>query len=230
MERGAHVRRGAPDATARLLVVDDHEMVLAGICQLIEREPGLEVVASCTSSAEVVREIQTRALDLVLLDLALGDDGGLELIRRLHRLRPEVPILIMSMFEEDVFAERALRAGAAGYVMKDEPPEVLIRAIETGLEGGVHLSAHLRERAVQRVAGRGDGDGLTLRDLTDREIEVFRLIGEGMSTREIADRLGLSTKTIETHRAKIMRKLDLSNSFQLVHRAILWLQEVAGGF
>ncbi len=213
---------------ARVVVVDDHEMVLEGVSRLIDNEPGLAVVARCTTSREAVEHIASDSPDLVVLDLALGDDGGLELIRRIHRIDEDLPILIMSMFDEDVFAERALRAGAIGYVMKDEAADVLIEAIREGLRGEVHLSSKLRARAVRRVAGRGDADGVELRDLTDREIEVFRLIGEGLSTREIAERLGLSTKTIETHRAKIMRKLDLQNSFQLVHRAILWRQEVSG--
>ncbi len=217
-----------PQGNAKIVVVDDHLMVLEAMCRLIDDQPDLDVVGRATTSAGALEEVERRDPDLLVLDLALGDDGGLELIRRLHRDDPGLPILIMSMYDEEVFAERALRAGALGYVMKEEAVDVLIDAIHEGLRGQVHLSPRLRDRAIRRVAGRGDGDWTTIPELTDREVEVFRLIGEGLSTREIADRLRLSAKTIETHRAKIMRKLDLESSFHLTHRAIAWLHHVAG--
>ncbi|GMV06430.1 MAG: DNA-binding response regulator [Gemmatimonadota bacterium] len=206
----------------RVALVDDHVLVLQAIADMVAAEADLEVVATGATADEALSLLDAHGPDVLVLDLALGDDGGLDLVRRISRRHPGVSIVVLSMFPEEVFAERALRAGAVGYVMKDQAPEALLEAIRSAGAGQIHVSPRLRQQAVQRLTGRpGVEHGVD--DLTDRELDVFRLVGEGLTSREIAARLGLSVKTVETHRTKVMRKLGLENAHQLVHRAILWI-------
>lgn len=209
--------------TAGVLLVDDHPLLRQGIARALSREPGLEVVGEAATAEEALEAARRLQPDVVVLDLALGEADGLDAIPRMRRALDGGLVLILSMFDETVYAERCLRAGASGYVMKEEASEVLVDALHRVLDGEVVVSEAMRRRLVRRAAGKDDGSPVEA--LTDRELQVFRLVGEGRSTREIAEGLGLSVKTIETHRAKIMRKLGLDGAAQLVHRAVSWVQD-----
>lgn len=207
--------------THTVLLVDDHPLLRQGIARALGSEPDLEVVGEGSTLEEGLEAARELEPDLVILDLGLDESDGLDAIPRIRRAAGG-RVLILSMFDEAVYAERCLKAGASGYVMKEEASEVLVDAVRRVLAGEVVVSDAMRRRLVRRVAGRSDGG--SVEELTDRELQVFRLVGEGRSTREIAEGLHLSVKTIETHRAKLMRKLGLENANQLVHRAVSWVQ------
>lgn len=206
-----------------VLLVDDHPLLRQGITRVLMDEPDLEVVGQAATVEEALDATRELEPDAVVLDLALGDDDGFDAISRLRRADGRPPILVLSMFDELVYAERCLRAGASGYVMKEEASETLVKAIRTVLQGDVAVSPAVRDRLARRLAGTA-AEG-PVDSLTDRELQVFRMVGEGRSTREVAEALQLSVKTIETHRSKIMRKLELENATQLLHRAVTWMHE-----
>jgi DNA-binding NarL/FixJ family response regulator len=181
------------------------------------------VCADVGSAKEALAAVEKIAPDLVLVDLSMGERSGLELIKDLHALHPHVPILVFSMHYETLYAERALRAGARGYVMKSEGAEKLIGAVRCVLNGAVYLSPVMRDRAVHRFAGGPAAAGAdNAAALSDRELEVFELIGQGLGTRQIAERLHLSTSTVETHRSHIKEKLSLGSATELVRSAVEW--------
>lgn len=207
----------------QILVVDDHPMTRLGVTERIRIEPDLTVCADVGSAKEALAAVEKLAPDLVLVDLSMGERSGLELIKDLHALHPHVPVLVFSMHYETLYAERALRAGARGYIMKSEGAEKLIAAVRSVLSGAVYLSPVMRDRAVHRFAGgpaaaRADNAAA----LSDREVEVFELIGQGLGTRQIAERLHLSTSTVETHRSHIKEKLSLGTATELVRAAVEW--------
>lgn len=211
-----------PQAPARILVVDDHPIVRLGIRQLISQDPGLMVCGEADSMEASLQAVGGGNIDLALVDLSLEHGAGLELVRALHEVAPTVPVLVLSMHDEALFAERALKAGARGYIMKDAAVEGLVGAIRRVLSGRVHLSERMAERALEGV-----GRGLTRREspvanLTDRELEVFEMIGRGLSTAAIADDLGVSVKTIETYRSNIKSKLNLEDAADLIRYAAIW--------
>jgi len=216
-----------PGRPSRVILVDDHPLLRQGIARVLAQESDLEVVgeaATLEGATELAGEVEP---DLVLLDLALGDADALEAIPRLKRLSSGGRVLVLSMFDETVYAERCLRAGASGYVMKEEASTTLVDAIRSVLAGEVAVSDEIRRRLVRRMAGK-PRDGAPTEDLTDRELQVFRLVGGGRSTREIAEGLHISHKTVESHRTNIMEKLGLEKANQLVHRATLWVQQEVG--
>ena len=211
---------------ARILVVDDHPIVRLGIRQMIEAEPSLSICGEAESAEAALRLVKSSDADLAVVDLSLKDGSGLELIRALREISPRLPVLVLSMHDEHLFAERALRAGAHGYIMKHEAIDGLIGAIQQVLAGRVVVS----ERMSQRILGRLGADTLEspgpLGNLTDRELEVFELIGRGLSTAEIAERLEVSIKTIETYRANIKVKLDIKDAVDLIRFATTWIERV----
>lgn len=218
--------KARPTDTARkqILVVDDHPMTRLGITQRIQIERDLAVCAEVGTARAALDAMKHCRPDLVLVDLSLGERSGLELIKDLHALYPAVPVLVFSMHYETLYAERTLRAGARGYIMKSEGAEKLLEAIRRVLRGEVYLSNVMRDQAVQRFAGgpaAAEGENTAM--LSDRELEVFELIGQGLGTRQICDRLGLSTSTVETHRAHIKQKLNLGSATELVRAAVEWL-------
>jgi len=225
-------RRGAPGRDARrrsepvrTLVVDRQAIVRYGLVRFLNEE-GMEVCGEAADARDALRLVRERDPDLIVLDPSLdqGEDG-LQLIRRLREEAPDVPMLAFSTMEEVLYAERALRAGASGFLMKRASTVDLLQAIHDVLEGELHVSGRVRKALLRRVAGgRGQRLDHPLGALTDRELEVFRLLGGGYSTRQVAESLDLSAKTVETHRSKIMRKLQLENATQLLHRAIMWAQ------
>jgi DNA-binding NarL/FixJ family response regulator len=204
-----------------IFLVDDHPIVRKGLAQLIDSEPDLIVIGQGEDAYGALRAIREVSPNLVLVDVSLKDSDGIELLKELKAQSPELPVLVVSMHDESLYAERALRAGAGGYVMKQEPPEVLLSAIRAVLRGEVFVSSKMGATLLQRMVGAKKSSGaLPMDRLTDRELEVFRMIGAGHSVKEIADKLFLSVKTIEAHREHIKQKLSIKSSAELLRFAI----------
>ena len=218
------VGSGGRDRPARILIVDDHPVMRLGLRNLISDEPDLEICGEAADAATALELIESSNPDLMLVDVSLRGCSGIELIKQVAP-RPAAPkMLVVSMHDELLFAERALRAGALGYVNKEEAADRVIGAIRTALEGKVYLSERMTERVLHLLAkSEPELARPAEAGLSDREFEVFELIGRGTSTREIAKRLGLSIKTIETYRENIKRKLALESSTELIRRAVHWV-------
>ena len=228
MTDGARSTGYGPERPARILLVDDHPLLRQGIARVLTGEAGLTVVAEASDAEEGLDAARSETPDLVILDLALGETDGLDLIPRIRKAAGDAEVLVFSMYDERLYAERCLRAGASGYVMKEEGAETLLEATRAVLAGEIWVSEATRDRVLRRLAGRESATD-AVSQLTDRELEVFRKLGEGASTREVAESMHLSIKTIESHRAKIMRKLDLDHAGQLVQRAVSWVRTSRGG-
>ena len=209
--------------TRRILIVDDHPIMRFGLARLIEAEADLQVPWEAGTAREALAHIEREKPDLVLVDMALPDRNGLELIKDIRSAFDGVQCLAISMHDEELYAERVLRAGGRGYVMKEEAPGKLIQAIRRVLDGGVFLSPKMEARIVELFAG-GEKSGSPVERLSDRELEVFRLLGEGHGTREIAGKLGISVRTIDAHRAHIKEKLGLRDATDLMHQAVRWVE------
>ena len=210
---------------SRILIVDDHPLVRAGLRSLIDAEPDLTICAEVSNVRDAVEVARAEAPDLVLVDISLDDGNGIELIKRLKVHNPDLKMLVCSMHDESLFAERAINAGARGYVNKHQVTEQVLEAIRQVLAGRIYLSEKMVERVINGFAKKKDGGASSIEDLSDRELEVFGLIGQGMSTSKIAERLHLSVKTVESHREKIKRKLGLATSGELVRHAVQWHME-----
>ena len=207
---------------ARILLVEDHPIVRQGLAQLLGQTPDLEVRAFAEDTVSALAAIKEQYPDLAIVDISLKSDDGLDLVKDLRARKIRLPVLILSMHQESVYAQRALRAGAQGYIMKGEPTPSLLTAIRKVLSGGLYFSEDVTS-AVLRLQAGGEPAALSpLELLTDKELQVFRLIGQGRATREIAESLNRSVKTIETHRENIKIKLGIKNSPQLVRAAVEW--------
>ena len=214
----------------KVLLVDDHPVVRSGLVQLIGEQPDMAVCGEADDVGQALRFFAEQDPDVAIVDLSLQRDlGGIELIRDIRNQYPRVRILVVSMYDESVFAERALRAGAMGYVMKTEAPETLVKAIRSVAKGEVHLSAAVARRIVSGAVGAPQDRKLPTERLTDRELEVFQAIGRGLGTSAIAKALKLSVKTVETYRARIKEKLGLPDAAALLERAIQWAQGIERG-
>jgi DNA-binding NarL/FixJ family response regulator len=214
-----------PKPRKRLLIVDDHPMMRQGLAQLINDEPDLAVQGEAHTAKQALESMAAQKPDLVLLDLSLPDKNGLELIKDISVLHPGVAILTVSMHDEALYAERVLRAGARGYIMKQEGGKRLLAAIRQVLAGQIYVSEKISARILEIFSGQHQkGAGASVERLSDREFEVFQLIGEGKGTREIADHLHLSVKTVEVHRANIKVKLRLKTATDLVRFAVRWCE------
>lgn len=210
---------------ASILVVDDHPIVRQGLADLLDSQSDFFCCASVGSIANAQEAVVTHKPDVVLLDLRLGQVDGLESIKTLKSRFENLRIVIISQFDESVYAERALRAGAMGYVMKDQATEEVLGAIRTALAGQVYLSRAMTNRFLQtNFTGKSAPRAASVEKLTDRELHVLQLLGIGMSTRKIAEQMHLSIKTIETYREHLKQKLGLSNSTELVHYATHWVE------
>ena len=209
----------------KVLIVDDHPIVREGIAQIIRQAGGLEVCAEADCPEKALQAVSTAKPDVAVVDLALSAGSGLGLIRDLKAWHPRLPLLVLSVHEESLYAERVLRAGASGYVMKHEVTEQFIEAIRKVLSGGIYLSERMSARMLQKLAGRGPAAASSIEGLSDRELEVFQFVAQGLSTREIAERLFLSIKTVETHLDHIKTKLKLETSRALFRYAIVWSLE-----
>lgn len=208
----------------RVLIVDDHPMMREGLAQLIDHEPDLAVCAQADTASAALQAINTHAPDLVLVDISLPDRSGLELIKDVHALKPELPLLVVSMHDETLYTERVLRAGGRGYVMKQEGGKKLMQAIRQVLGGQIYVSEKMSSRILETFSGRRGQTGHSpVERLSDREFEVFQLVGRGQGTRGIAQQLHLSVKTVEVHRANIRKKLELSSGTEVVRYAIRWV-------
>ncbi len=209
---------------AKILIVDDHPIVRRGLVELIQSEPDLKVIGEAEDYHGALDQLKKGGFDLAIIDLTLADIGGLELIKQIKALYPDLPLLVLSMHDEALFAERALRAGARGYIMKQTGSEKLITAIRRVLSGEVYLSEKMASRVLGSMVGGAHKSEIgRLEQLSDRELEVFQLIGTGLTTRQIAERLCVSIKTIESHREHIKSKLGLQNATELVQHATRWV-------
>ena len=218
--------QNGPDKSRRkVLVVDDHPIVREGLADLINKEKDLVVCGCAQDIPETIKAIKSLSPDVVTVDIALGDANGLELIKDIKTEFPGVPVLALSMHQESFYAERAIRAGAKGYITKQEATKNVILAIRRVLDGGLYLSEEMKDKLLYSVVGGHDlGGGVSPIDcLTDRELEVFGLLGEGKGTREIAEQLCLSVKTVETYRARIKEKLKLPSGAKLLQQAFAWV-------
>jgi DNA-binding NarL/FixJ family response regulator len=206
----------------RIVIVDDHPMMREGLAQLIEHEPDLAVEAQANSAGEALRFVEMAAPDLLVVDISLPDKSGLELIKDVQVLHPRLPILVVSMHDESLYAERVLRAGGRGYIMKQEGGKRLMQAIRQVLDGRIYVSEKVSSRILENVSGHRSDSHSPVERLSDREFEVFQMLGQGQATRDIAQHLHLSIKTVEVHRANIRRKLELASGSELVRYAIRW--------
>lgn len=209
-----------------VIIVDDHPIVRHGLAQLIERAPNLEVSGQAASASEAMQLIRDLEPAVAVIDISLEGGNGLELIKQIKAQGVDTKMLVSSMHDELLYAERALRAGAMGYLNKVESTDKIVEAIEQILGSRIYLSGPMTERVLQRMM-RNDGDtsASPIDSLSDRELEVFEMIGQGLTTRQIAKKLHLSPKTIETHREHIKTKLNLQNNNELVRQAVQWVLE-----
>jgi DNA-binding NarL/FixJ family response regulator len=213
-------------AKFRLVLVDDHPVVLGGYRLMLEAQPDLTVCATATNAAEAIAVVQREQPDLVVTDLTMPGRGGLDLIKDLLALSPELKILVISMHDENLWAERVLKAGAGGYVMKESDNATMLAAARLVLAGGRYLSPKLASRVLGAFAAprpRGSTQS-PLEKLSDREFEVYRLFGEGKTAKEIAAQLNLSPKTVSVHRDHIKEKLGFATSAEMIRQAVRWVE------
>jgi DNA-binding NarL/FixJ family response regulator len=214
---------GTANRKSKIFVVDDHPIVRQGLGLLINREPDMIVCGAAEEAQSALRAIPTLQPDVMVVDISLTGPDGLELVKTIRTRDANLPILVLSMHDESIYAERALRAGANGYIMKQEATEKVLVAIRRILRGDVYLSDRVSSKMLQQyVRGSTTARESPVADLSDRELEVFRLVGEGHGTRQIAEELHLSVKTVETYQAHIKEKLSLRNARELVQHAIEW--------
>lgn len=217
--------KAASSARRRVLLVDDHPFMRAGLGQLIDCQPDLVVGGEAGNPAEALQALARQRPDLILTDLTMPGRSGLEFIKDLRAAHPAIPILVVSMHDEAVYAERVLRAGARGYIMKEAGGENLLGAIRQVLRGEVYVSHKMSARILEDVSARRPrGSNSPIERLTDREFEVFQLIGQGKGTREIAAELHLSPKTVDVHRSHVKEKLGLRDATALIRHAVRWVE------
>ena len=223
--RSGELGGGAAAPRKKILLVDDHPFMRAGLAQLIDRQPDLAVCAEAGDPAAAARELAKASPDLVLTDITMPGRSGLEFIKDLKAAHPDLPILVVSMHDELIYAERALRAGARGYIMKEAGGEALLAAVRKVLGGEIYVSPRMAAKILDSLSGRRPrGSSSPIEKLSDREFEVFQLIGHGKTTREIAAQLHLSPKTVDVHRGHIKEKLELRDATALVRHAVRWVE------
>ncbi len=207
----------------RVLVVDDHPIIRQGLGLLINQESDLVVCGEAEEATGAMHVLASSKPDILIVDISLNGPDGLDLLKNIRNLYPTLPVLILSMHDESIYAERALRAGANGYIMKQEATEKVLVALRRLLCGEIYVSDRIANRMLKHyITGSGTVRNSSIADLSDRELEVFRLIGEGHGTRQIAEELHLSVKTVESYQAHIKEKLSLRSSRELMQHAIQW--------
>jgi len=210
-------------AKTRILIVDDHPIVREGLSLMMNREPDLMICGEAEDASAALTAISTTRPDFLIVDISLNGPDGLDLLKNIRTRYRSLPVLVLSMHDETIYAERALRAGANGYIMKQEATEKVLVAVRQILNQKVYVSDRIANRMLQQyISGSATQEQSPISELSDRELEVFRLIGEGHSTRRIAEELHLSIKTVESYQAHIKNKLSLKNARELVQRAIQW--------
>jgi DNA-binding NarL/FixJ family response regulator len=213
----------------RILLVDDHPFMRAGVAHLIEKQADMEVVGEAGDPAAALSLLAQGEIDVVLTDMTMPGRSGLDFIKDVTALHPDVQVLVVSMHDEVIYAERVLRAGARGYIMKEAGGDNLLAAIRQIIDGHIYVSPKMAARVLEGLSGRKPrGSSSPIEKLTDREFEVFQLIGQGKSTRDVAEQLGLSPKTVDVHRQRIKEKLDLRDATALVRHAVRWVESQAG--
>lgn len=212
----------------RVLLVDDHPLVRHGIAATLTGLHDIELIAEADNCEKALQLVEQELPDVVVTDLSLPDNSGIELVRSIATSHPDIKILVLSMHEEDIYAERCLRAGAKGYLMKSHGPDSLLEAVRTVAKSRIYVSPDLAQKFVSVLTSPANDNkserDSSLKDLSDREFEVFELVGKGKTAKEIAQQLGLSSKTVDVHRARIRAKLDLASTNDLTHFAVRWLQ------
>ncbi|MFT5513924.1 MAG: DNA-binding NarL/FixJ family response regulator [Rhodothermales bacterium] len=209
----------------RILLVDDHPLMRKGLAMSLQSESDLEVVAQCADAEEAMEIFAEANPDLAIIDVSLPGMSGLELIKHLLAIREDLKVLVASRHDESLYAERAIRAGARGYVMKLEAGDVILKAVRRVLNGGIYVSEEINERLLLgMVRGQDTLAQSPLEVLSDRELEVFEMTGRGFGTRDIAEKLHLSVKTVESYRARIKNKLNLENAAELMQHAVNWVE------
>ena len=211
---------------SKILIVDDHPVFRMGMEELLNQEEDFTVCGVAEDIRSARRELAEKKPDLAIIDISLAQENGLDLVKEIASGPNSVLVLVLSMHDESVWAERAIRAGARGYVMKKEASESIIQAIRNILRGKIHVSSNMMSYLLDKFQVNPDSQGVQSEEvLTDRELEVFRLIGQGLSTRAIAERMKLSIKTIGTYRDRIKQKLCLKSAVELTRRAVLWTEK-----
>jgi DNA-binding NarL/FixJ family response regulator len=206
----------------RILLVEDHPVFRLGMSEMINQEEDLVICGWAESVAEAWNEISRLEPDIVVADISLKNSDGLELVRDMKRLQGHIPVLVLSMHHEALYAERAVMAGARGYIMKQEAPASVVTAVRTVLEGRIYLSDDMKEKLLQGIAGSPGPLESPMDRLAPRELEVFTMLGQGLTTREIAGRMNLSVKTIGTYRERLKEKLNLRHGNELLKYAMSW--------
>jgi DNA-binding NarL/FixJ family response regulator len=209
----------------RVLIIDDHPVFRAGLTGLINLEKDLMVCGESHDAAQAIQALEKLSPDLVLLDMSLPGKSGLELLKDIRALTPGMSVLIISMHDETLYAERVIRAGGRGYIMKQEGPEKIVQAVRKVLSGGISVSERIATQILDAMSGAKAGTAASVSTLSDREFEVYRLLGQGKEPHEIARALHLSIKTVDTHRMHIRQKLGLRNATELIHHATRWTAE-----
>ncbi len=213
----------------KIFIVDDHPLMRKGLAMTLEKEVGFELSGQAESAEEAMNEILKVKPDVAIIDISLPGMNGLELVKNLLHQLPELKILIVSRHDEELYAERALRAGAKGYLMKLEAVDVLVQAIQQILNGGIYLSNKIGNKLLMKLAtGNNAKSDNPLDQLSDRELEVFELTGKGLSTKEIGEKLHISVKTVESHRANIKDKLQIETANELMRHAVRWVEGSSG--
>jgi DNA-binding NarL/FixJ family response regulator len=207
----------------RVFIVDDHPVFREGLVGLVKREPDLMVCGEADNASHALTAIESLKPDLVLADIGLPGKSGLELLKDLRAMCPELAVLVISMYEETLYAERVLRAGARGYLMKQEGPENILRAMRQVLDGQTYVSERMSVRILNVFSGRSDKARSPIARLSDREFEILQLIGQGKDSSAIAKQLHVSSKTVDAHRGHIKEKLNLRNGTELIYYAVRWV-------
>ena len=217
--------KAAENKMKRILIVDDHPIVREGMMQLLRSESDIEICGSVGTAREALELVPKAKPDLVLSDMTMTDRSGLELIKDLKVLHPEIPVLVISMHDEKLYAERVLRAGGRGYVMKEVASDHLLKAIRCVLSGDIYLSKKESQRLIGTISNHKKNQSeIPIQRLTDREFEVLQLLGLGKGTREVAEQLCISPRTVDAHRAHIKEKLEIKNGNELLRFAVRWVE------
>ena len=212
--------------TTRIYIVDDHPLVRHGLCQIVANEADMEICGEAEDSPAAIRGVGEANPDAIIVDISLKGANGIELIKNLKAIHDDIPILVFSMHDETIYAQRALRAGAKAYVMKKESPSKVVDAIRKIIQGEIYVSPSVADQVLHQIVnGPGNVSTSPVDRLTDRELEVVQLIGRGLSSREVAESLHLSVKTIESHRAHVKEKLGLRNATELVQFSVQWVDQ-----
>lgn len=208
---------------ANIMIVDDHPIVSNGIQQLIDREPDMKVINSVQDAESAMKYLEKFSPDLMVVDISLkGSTNGIDLIKSLKKRYPKIKSLVLSMHEENLYAERAIKAGAKGYIMKNDLTDNIVKAIRSILQGNLYLSDTITSRLINHLINDDKNEELEIKKLSDRELEVFQLISKGVKTSDIGKEMNISVKTVEAHKLSIKTKLNLGNSNELIKYAIEW--------